>query len=608
MNKNLESYIIELESKIRILEPENEALSSKAEENILLNRAFEGINVIEDTDSLLSNILESISVLLNIQFSGIFDFNDNIFKCISSYAIFSNENTLNIDFSIPEINLQEIVRKKTILLQNTNIGFTFKHPNSNFIAHESLIIALKSEVIKNRYFVFINDENGKSIYNRIPLFEKIIEIISAKLERIYYQKELEKLNEQLEQKVELRTKELYNQNNEYQALNEEYKTINEELLNAKEKAEENDKLKTAFLQNMSHEIRTPMNAIIGFSSLLPKNFGDIKKLEDFSKIIEQRCFDLLDIINDILDISKIESGQSTIQLEECNYNELLSELRLFFRDYRNNSKKNQVELILQPPNDESCAIFRTDKLKLKQILINLISNALKFTEIGTIQVACELENNKLKFYVRDTGVGIPKDKFENIFERFSQLNNPSIHNCGGTGLGLAIVKGLVGLLGGKIWLESECNQGTTFFFTIDYIPCEVAQSITNYGVKKEEYSTINKTILIVEDDTYNAMYLNEILKNHITDIYTVNNGVDAIDFVKNNSVDAILMDVRLPDITGYEATKEILKHNPYIKIIAQTAYAAHDERQKAISSGCVDYLSKPTKQEQLLIVLRKYLE
>jgi len=244
-----------------------------------------------------------------------------------------------------------------------------------------------------------------------------------------------------------------------------------ELLNAKERAEESDRLKSAFLQNMSHEIRTPMNAIMGFSSLLPDYFDDKEKLEDFSNIINQRCNDLLDIINDILDISKIESGKITLNIQECNLNELFSELRLFFRDYQNRTQKQHIEFFLEPLNDESVANVKTEKTKLRQILVNLIGNAFKFTETGSIRCWCELENNKLRFYVSDTGVGIPKEKFDFIFDRFSQLNNTSVKNISGTGLGLSIVKSLVGMLGGQVWLESECDKDTTFFFTIDYIPC-----------------------------------------------------------------------------------------------------------------------------------------
>lgn len=386
------------------------------------------------------------------------------------------------------------------------------------------------------------------------------------------------------------------------------KEMEQNLLKAKERAEENNRLKTAFLQNISHEIRSPMNAIMGFSSLLPDNFDDKDKLFQFSIIIEQRCSDLLDIINDLLDISKIESGQTTIANEDCNIDTLCSELKSFFNDYRNRINKQHIELLFTSFLDNSITIIKTDKVKLKQILINLISNAFKFTEQGKIECGCKIDGDKLQLYVKDNGIGIPKDKLDFVFERFTQITNTTVQNIGGTGLGLPIVKGLVGLLGGKIWVESECNQGTTFFFTIDYVPVKESEK----PVFNQTVNVVNtlktKTILIAEDDFYNSMYLKEILQNHFTTILAVGNGNDAILYSLNNSVDLILMDVRLPDISGYEATKEILKQKPGLKIIAQTAYASNDELLKALSYGCVDYISKPTKQDQLLNLINRYLK
>jgi signal transduction histidine kinase/CheY-like chemotaxis protein len=792
MNRDLNPHIIELESKIQILERENELLSAKAEENLLLNRAFEEINVLDDIDTLLFNTLESISVLLNIQFSGIFDYKDNNFKCVSSYALFSDIDTADVQFNITDKTKLDFKLNNACHLKIQDNSFTFNYPNSQFIALQVLILALDSQILKNRYFVFVNDEDGQDMEIRIPLFEKCIRIISAKLERIYYQNELEKLNTELEQKIELRTFELHTQNREYLLLNED-------LLRAKEKAEENervivlknteiefnnarlqslleisqfstnsiqelldfalseainltqseigyiyfydeskqhfilntwskdvlkecavmdpqtiyhlestgcwgeavrqrkpiiindyraenpikkgipeghinltkfltipvfiddkivavagvankktdynksdirqltllmdnvwkitekiqlvnelkeavlkaqesDRLKTAFLQNMSHEIRTPMNAIMGFSSLMADNFDDKEKLLLYSEIIEQRCTDLLDIINDILDISKIESGQNTLTMEVCNLNEMFAELSLFFSAYQSRTNKQHIELVLHPMHDEWDSIVKTDNGKLKQILINLINNAFKFTDKGSIQCGYKQVKNKLEFYVSDTGIGIPIEKKDYVFERFTQLNNTFNQNLGGTGIGLSIVKALTGLLGGEVWFESECDKGTTFFFTIDYIPGKERQKVVFNTIQTSDVKTNTKIILIVEDEECNSIYLKEILKKHVKNIFTVSTGKDAIKFVQNNSVDIVLMDVRLPDISGYEATKEILKHNPAIKVIAQTAFAASEDRQKAIDSGCIDYISKPIRQEQLLNILSNHLK
>ena len=381
-----------------------------------------------------------------------------------------------------------------------------------------------------------------------------------------------------------------------------------ELILAKEHAEESDRLKTAFLQNMSHEIRTPMNAIMGFSGLLVENYNNQPKLEKFSNIINQRCRDLLDIINDVLDIAKIESGQLSISIEECNLNELFADLTSFFIEHQKRIGKQQIKFSLQIYCDSKDVIIVTDKVKLKQIFINLIGNAFKFTENGIIEGGCKFDNkHNLIFYVTDTGLGIAPDKKHIVFERFAQLNQGANKAIGGTGLGLSIVKGLVELLGGEIWLESEPEKGSTFSFSIPYKtihPLTKGHLITE---KPEEYAFSGKTILVVEDDMYNAEYIREILTNTGLNLLFASFGNDAIKISLAQKVDLVLMDIRLPDIDGYQATRQIKQHKPSMKIIAQTAYASNDEKQKAIEAGCCDYISKPTKKELLLPIIKKQL-
>jgi PAS domain S-box-containing protein len=401
---------------------------------------------------------------------------------------------------------------------------------------------------------------------------------------------------------------LKKQNEEYEALNEELREANDQLHVAKSKAEESDRLKTAFIQNMSHEIRTPMNAIVGFSNLLVDNFDDKEKLRNFSEIISCRCDDLLCIINDILDISKIESGHINVNKEDYDLNSLYSELQTFFTEQKKRIDKQNITITFDLPKDRNNYYFKTDKVKLKQILINLISNSLKFTENGSIRCGCRVDESHLTFHVSDTGIGIPLDKQEFIFERFTQLNQLTHRNISGTGLGLPIVKGLVNLLGGKVWLDSQPGKGTTFYFSIKYEKPESELIITADKKNDLKINSTNKTILIVEDDYFNSEYLKEVFSPYDYKIMHTEKGLEAINIVNTQEIDLILMDIRLPDITGYEASKAILKHKPDSKIIAQTAYAAMDEREKALQNGCIDYISKPTKRLELLSLVNKHLK
>lgn len=397
------------------------------------------------------------------------------------------------------------------------------------------------------------------------------------------------------------------QNREYVLINEKLNKTNEELLVAKERAEESDKLKTAFLQNMSHEIRTPMNAIIGFSELMSQNLDDWSKVETYSKIIINRSNDLLDIIEDILDISKIESGQLTIYNEDCNLIELLNELYIYFVEFRKRINKERIELKIHIPSDYYIKNIVVDKIKLKQIFVNLISNSLKFTQSGKIEFGYNIIKGELVFFVSDTGSGIDKSNHELIFERFFQLEQKQKYIVGGTGLGLPIVKGLIEIMGGSIWLKSELNKGTTFFFIVSYKKetANIKGALKNKKVPEANFS--DKSILIVEDDYFNRLYLNDVLQPTGIKLFFAENGREAIKNVQLNDFDIVLMDIRLPDISGNELTVKLISIKPDLKIIAQTAYAMKNESMISIDAGCIDFLSKPLKKDLLIYTLNKHL-
>lgn len=388
------------------------------------------------------------------------------------------------------------------------------------------------------------------------------------------------------------------------------KNAENELIKAKNKAEESDKLKSAFLANMSHEIRTPMNAIKGFAQLLEDPELTIEKRHKFIKIINQRTDDLLMLINDILDTAKIEAGQMTIVETTENIGVLFNEICQFFITQQEmlNDKRLDIKIInkLEP----SQSIFTTDFFRLRQILINLLNNAIKFTDEGYVNFGCKLiENDTLVFFVEDSGIGIPADKKELVFAPFRQLNDSHItRQHSGTGLGLSIVNGLLKLMNGKVWFNSNEGKGTTFYFTIPFKQ-ETKKIFEGFYNITDIYDWKNKTVLLVEDDEFNAQLIIEYLLKTNIRILHAPNGLDAITlFKQNQDIDITLMDIQLPDINGFELTQMFKSMNSNCVIIAQTAYAAESDKKRAISSGCIDYISKPIVQEQLLKIIQLHLK
>ncbi len=389
------------------------------------------------------------------------------------------------------------------------------------------------------------------------------------------------------------------------------KKIEASLVEAKLKAEESDKLKSAFLANMSHEIRTPMNAILGFSDLLLRKDLDEDKKEKYLELINTGGKRLLTIISDIIDLSKIDANQISIKLKDCDINEMLDNLHSQFIVSADN--KN-VSFDVFKGLSAKAALIKSDNVRLIQIISNLLENAFKFTNTGVIRLGYTLEDNKLKFYVSDTGIGVSPKYFKLIFERFGQAKQELTKLGTGTGLGLSIVKGLLDLLGGDIWLESEEGKGSTFFFTIPYNPINIAnpieilpQSVENVVEEEPETESIS-TILVVEDDSSNFLYLEALFMPFNYNILHAWNGEEALDLFSNNpDIKLILMDIKMPLMNGFDATERIRKINQDIPIVAQTAFAMADDRRKAIAVGCNDYISKPISKVKLLNIISKYL-
>lgn len=387
----------------------------------------------------------------------------------------------------------------------------------------------------------------------------------------------------------------------------ERKESEEKLKKAMEKAEESDLLKSAFLANMSHEIRTPMNAILGFSQLLKEKRIEPEKQDKFLDIIVSRSKNLLQIINDIIDISKIEANQLTIENNEFSLKKSLYELYSFFEAELYTHNKSHVNLTLSADLSEVIRNIRSDEVRLKQILTNLISNAIKFTEKGEIEFGYNVKGDNLEFFVRDTGTGIPEESKKHIFERFRQADDSSTREFGGTGLGLSICKQLVEKLGGEIWFDSKTDKGSIFYFTI---PLEmVTQDQSSSELNTSNYDLTGKTILIVEDDLISMTYLEELLIGTKASILKAFNGEKAVEIFKNNAnIDIVLMDVYLPKMSGNDATREIKKINAEIPVVMQSAYALPSDKKESFKYGCDDYITKPIDPRLLMFTIKKFMQ
>lgn len=390
---------------------------------------------------------------------------------------------------------------------------------------------------------------------------------------------------------------------------EENQKQTEELEKAKIKAEESDKLKSAFLMNLSHEIRTPMNAIIGFSELLSnKEISDSERVE-YTKVIQESGRNLIEIIDDLVEMSKIDSKLVKPNLQSFNLYDLAQTI---FKTYDTLYANSEVEFKLIVPDNNGKKIV-SDKTKLSEIITNLLNNSSKFTEKGFVifEYILDEKEGKIKFSVKDSGIGIKKEFQENIFKRFSKVNSQGISGNEGLGLGLAISKAYVEMLGGEISFESKEGIGTTFHFSIPLVYDEsiIESKKSTFDVKIPIDLGKELIILVVEDDNINYLLIEKILKPLNATILRAKDGVEAVQICRdNNEIDLILMDIRMPNMNGYEAFTKIREFNEDIPIIAQTSYSFEEELTKIKELGFNGFLSKPIKKEELFALIQIYLK
>lgn len=518
---------------------------------------------------------------------------ENIRLRVYDGAIIS-KNSLLFDSHKNKIKNSSHTRARTrtfpVLFNNKKWTLVFSQPLKSpfFFSSKTLIIAIGGIIISLllfalSYSLLITKQYAKSIAERLSLD------LSIK------NQEYERMNNSLKKNY----KKLISSK-------EKLKETNKELQKAKVKAEESDQLKSAFLANMSHEIRTPMNGIMGFAELLKEANLSIEERKDYIDIIEKSGTRLLNIINDIVDISKIEAGQMNVVFSGTNIDEQLQYIQTFFTP---ETQDKGLLLLLKKPLADDETIIRTDREKLYAILMNLVKNAIKYTVKGIIEFGYEKKDDYIQFFVKDTGIGISKDRHQAIFERFIQADFNDKMARQGAGLGLSIAKAYVELLGGKIWVESEPEKGSVFYFTL---PCTIKleennstqiNMLTNQGdcqIKKLK-------ILIAEDDKISRMLILKVLNSFSKEIVIAKMGLEAVQISQNNpDIDLILMDIQMPQMNGYEATKEIRKFNKDVIILAQTAFALEGDKEKTIEAGCNGYISKPIKKEELSRLIRHY--
>jgi len=383
-----------------------------------------------------------------------------------------------------------------------------------------------------------------------------------------------------------------------------------ELIAAKEKAEKSDQLKSAFLANMSHEIRTPMNSIMGFADLLNEPDLDTVKRKEFTDILINRSTDLLQIINDVLDISHIESGNAVLHNKTCDLNNMLDKLHTTFSSKLILKHSANIRLVCDKAINLGQLYIYIDELKLKQIFVNLLDNAIKFTEKGTIRFGYRVPSNgTIICYVSDTGIGISPDSTDIIFERFMQADIPDRNKYKGTGLGLAICKGNVEIMGGHISVESEPGKGSTFTFEVPFVQITEDGRINSDRKIISGFNWNHKKIVIVEDDIQNIRYLHTILRKTGASLLTAENGSEFRKiFAQTPDIDLILMDIQLPDEDGWELTQYVKSVRTDIPVIAQTAFGMESDRLKSKEAGCDNFIAKPLSPDDLLRMIAIYLE
>ncbi len=385
------------------------------------------------------------------------------------------------------------------------------------------------------------------------------------------------------------------------------KEVERQLQMAKEKAIRADRLKSAFLSNMSHEIRTPMNGILGFAQMLKNSNISENQRKKYIHHIQNSGKILLHLINDIIDLSKIEANELRFSPIKTDLKNLMENLFDFYNLEIKRREEKHIKLDLVLPKDDENHSIMIDSYRLRQVLDNLLSNALKFTKTGNIRFGFHEVKNKIQFFISDTGIGIPSVNLPYIFDRFTQgFEENEKQNFGGTGLGLAVSKKIVEQMGGNIWVESIYGEGSQFYFTVPFEKATKTKKRPTRQVKLN-INWKDKTILVAEDDEISLLLLEEMLSTTGINVLKAVNGEEAIQLFNNNTVDVLLLDIQMPVKNGLAVLMEVKRQMPDIPVLIQTAYALNNEKEICYANGCNEYISKPIEYETLIAKLQKYL-
>ena len=453
----------ELLERLKSLEVENEVLASRAEEVLLLSILGDTIATLETEKDLVEELLEKIAILKDIPFCACYSKNNDDYTLVSSYGSGSYSELVRDTFRLGDRIVKTLEDEGSYCgpVESTVI-------NCSPVAEktEVLVLCFASNWINEGIFVFLNEKNAESLESKLLVIKQAVRMVMGKIENLSYINQIEVLNRQLEQRVQARTVELTAANQRLREEINERKQIESELIDAKNKAQESDRLKSAFLANMSHEIRTPMNAIVGFSEIIESVDCHQDEMKLYLRLIHSNSLSLSNLINDLLDFSKIESNQLRLHCSSFNIKDTLEEIRLMGDSLLKLYEKNNINIKVHCDIKSAEANVFSDEFRLKQILNNLLSNAVKFSFKGTVLIKGKIKNEHVCFSVIDEGIGIDKSQHELIFRRFGRISDDVNKTIAGNGLGLTITKNLVEMLGGKINVRSEIGKGATFNFSI----------------------------------------------------------------------------------------------------------------------------------------------